>query len=49
MSKMFELPHIGQMEFSAELESKLLNEYKDRGRVELKEYDATTYFSAFKS
>jgi len=49
MSKLFELPHTGQFEFSAENEKEILEAYEAKGRIEQKEYDASTYFSGFKS
>ena len=48
MSKRFELPHIGVFEFSATNETEILKRYKDLGRIELKEADASQYFSALR-
>jgi hypothetical protein len=49
MSKRFELPHIGVMEYSAEGEMQFLQEYEKRGRIKiLKEAGAEDYFSALR-
>ena len=47
MSKHFELPHTGPMEFSAEHEQEMLEEYVEVGRVGLKQAKMEQYFSAF--
>ena len=50
MSKRFELPHIGVMEYSAQSEIEFLSEYEKRGRIKIvKEAVAEDYFSAFRS
>ena len=46
MSKRFELPHIGVMEYSAEGETDFLQEYEKRGRITLNEANPSSYFSA---
>ena len=46
MSKRFELPHIGVMEYSAEGETDFLQEYEKRGRITLNKVDPRGYFSA---
>jgi hypothetical protein len=49
MSKRFELPHIGVMEYSAENEQEFLKEYEERGRIKIvKDADAADYFSALR-
>jgi hypothetical protein len=48
MSKRFELPHIGVFEFSAENETRILEEYRSIGRIELKEATPDQYFSALR-
>ena len=49
MSKRFELPHIGVMEYSAEAEASFLSDYEKRGRIKiLKEGGAEDYFSALR-
>ena len=47
MSKRFELPHTGPMEFSADGEASMLKRYEEMGRVELKPAKIQQYFSAF--
>ena len=46
MSKRFELPHIGVMEYSAESEMAFLKEYEAQGRITLNEASVDQYFSA---
>lgn len=48
MSKRFELPHIGVFEFSAENETRILEDYQKIGRIELKEATPEQYFSALR-
>ena len=48
MSKRFELPHIGVMEYSAEAEAEFLQEYERLGRIKLNEAPASQYFSALR-
>lgn len=47
MSKRFELPHYGQMEFSAEHENFILNQYEQSGRIKINRDKPVNYFSAF--
>ena len=47
MSKRFELPHLGQMEYSAESESRFLEDYEKMGRITINRDQAPNYFSAF--
>ena len=49
MSKRFELPHIGVIEYSADNEKQILEGYEKRGRIKiLKEAGAEDYFSALR-
>lgn len=48
MSKRFELPHIGVMEYSAEGEQQFLKDYEKQGRLKLNEARPEQYFSAFR-
>ena len=48
MSKRFELPHLGQMEYSAEREQEFLNIYEKSGRITINRDKPVNYFSAFK-
>ncbi len=47
MSKRFELPHLGQMEYSAEHEAAFLNSYEKSGRITINKDKPVNYFSAF--
>lgn len=47
MSKRFELPHLGQMEYSAEQEQAFLDGYEKSGRISINRDKPATYFSAF--
>ena len=47
MSKRFELPHLGQMEYSAEYESVFLEDYEKMGRIKINRESPINYFSAF--
>ena len=44
MSKRFELPHIGVMEYSAETERQLLSEYEAQGRITINNEHPPDYF-----
>jgi hypothetical protein len=46
MSKRFEIPHLGQMEYSAEYEESFLKEYEKSGRITLNSDHKVNYFSA---
>ena len=46
MSKRFELPHLGQMEFSAEAETIFLEDYERMGRITINRDAPINYFSA---
>jgi hypothetical protein len=49
MSKRFELPHIGVMEYSAESEAAFLSDYEKAGRIKIiKEASGEDYFSALR-
>lgn len=48
MSKRFELPHTGVMEYSAESEAEFLKEYERLGRITLNKEATSQYFSAFR-
>ncbi len=45
MSKRFELPHTGVMEYSAETEGQFLSEYEAQGRITINSDHAPSYFS----
>lgn len=47
MSKRFEIPHLGQFEYSAEHETKFLTEYEKSGRITINKDFDVNYFSAF--
>jgi len=47
MSKRFELPHLGQFEYSAEAEGRFLQDYVKQGRITMNPDHQTNYFSAF--
>ncbi len=47
MSKRFELPHLGQMEYSAASETEFLEEYERAGRITINKDKQVNYFSAF--
>jgi len=47
MSKRFELPHLGQMEYSAEHEAAFLENYEKSGRITINKDKPVNYFSAF--
>jgi hypothetical protein len=47
MSKRFELPHLGQMEYSAEHEAHFLEGYEKSGRITINKDKPVNYFSAF--
>ena len=47
MSKRFELPHYGQIEFSAEAEQEFLAEYEKSGHITINKDKPRLYFSAF--
>lgn len=47
MSKRFELPHLGQMEYSAEHEAQFLKGYEESGRITINKDKPVNYFSAF--
>jgi hypothetical protein len=49
MSKRFELPHIGVMEYSAESEGRFLREYETQGRITINKEHSPDYFSGLKS
>ena len=46
MSKRFELPHLGQFEYSAEAEISFLEDYEKMGRVTINRDNKPDYFSA---
>ena len=45
MSKRFELPHLGQMEYSAEYEQEFLDMYEKSGRITINKNNPVNYFS----
>ena len=47
MSKRFELPHLGQMEYSAEHEAAFLDDYEKSGRITINKDKPVNYFAAF--
>lgn len=47
MSKRFELPHLGQMEYSAASEHQILEAYEASGRITIHKDKPVNYFSAF--
>jgi hypothetical protein len=47
MSKRFELPHLGQMEYSAEQESEFLANYEKSGHITINKDEPRNYFSGF--
>jgi hypothetical protein len=46
MSKRFELPHLGLMEYSAENEGRVLKEHEEAGRITINKDHQANYFSA---
>jgi len=47
MSKRFELPHLGRMEYSMKAESEFLNDYEKSGRITINKDKPVNYFPAF--
>jgi len=49
MSKRFELPHTGSIEYSAEQEDQKLADYEKSGRITINKDHKVNYFSAFRT